>query len=214
MLLFYPAFLAGFFLFYCHADNTDDLNLQGLVWLVLKIRKSSVCLLLERIIWEYLFWIIYSITFRKLKHQIMEKDKKHTTIFYADDDADDLEFFIDATEGLEENTSVFNLGDKMLKVMENPPPAPSIIFLDLNMPFKSGFDVLKEIKASPTYGNIPVVILTTSSNDADIAKSKSMGARLYIRKPTSSNDLKKAIHFVLNIDWNAFNPSDSEFIYK
>ena len=144
----------------------------------------------------------------------MEKEgKKHTTIFYADDDADDLDFFMDATEGLEESTSVFELGDKMLKVMENPPPAPSMIFLDLNMPFKSGFDVLKEIKASPTYADIPVIILTTSSNEADILKCKSLGARLFIRKPTSLNDLKKAINYVLNIDWDTFNPSDKEFFY-
>ena len=138
---------------------------------------------------------------------------KHTTIFYADDDADDLEFFIDAAEGLAEKTSVFALGDKMLKVMENP-PKPSIIFLDLNMPFKSGFDVLKEIKASPTYGEIPVVMLTTSINVGDVSKCRRLGARLYIRKPASLDDLKKAITFALGIDWATFNPSDKEFLYQ
>ncbi len=141
-------------------------------------------------------------------------DRKHITLFYADDDADDLDFFMEATEGLEENTSVFQLGDMMLKVMENPPPAPSIIFLDLNMPFKSGFDILKEIKASTTYGKVPVIILTTSIHEADIAKCRALGARLYIRKPTSLLDLKKVIHYVLTIDWETFNPSDREFLYK
>src|ERR1700712_2899640 len=100
--------------------------------------------------------------------------KTHTTIFYADDDVDDLDFFIEATQDMLESVSLFELGDKMLQVLRNPPPKPSIIFLDLNMPAKSGFDVLKEIKASPAFGDVPVLILTTSISPVDIAKCKAL----------------------------------------
>src|SRR5580704_17029492 len=50
-------------------------------------------------------------------------------------------------------------------------PRPDLILLDLNLPKKDGRQVLKEIKESPTLRSIPVVILTTSSSDADVLQS-------------------------------------------
>ena len=145
----------------------------------------------------------------------MEADvKKHTIIFYADDDIDDLEFFIDALEERRDSVSLFELGDKMLQALRNPPPKPSIIFLDLNMPIKSGFDILREINLSPAFRDIPVLILTTSINENDVIRAKELGARMYIRKPTSIIELKKTMTYILSIDWENFNPTAKEFLYK
>ena len=55
--------------------------------------------------------------------------------------------------------------------------------LDLNLPKKDGREVLQEIKESPTLKSIPVVILTTSSSEADILKSYRLHANCYITKP-------------------------------
>jgi CheY-like chemotaxis protein len=139
--------------------------------------------------------------------------KTHTTIFYADDDADDLDFFKEAAHGLKDTISLFELGDEMLQVLHNPPPKPSMIFLDLNMPGKSGFDILKEIKESQTFSDVPVLILTTSNSPVDISRCRNLGAKLYIRKPTTIAELRKAIHFALQIDWQNFTPSDNDFLY-
>ncbi len=136
------------------------------------------------------------------------------TIFYADDDADDLEFFKEVTTEIKADVALFEEGDKMLTTLNNPPPNASVIFLDLNMPIKSGFQILNEIKATPSISSIPVIILTTSVNPEDIAQCKHMGANLYIRKPTTIDGLKKAITFVLSTDWGNFRPNDREFVYR
>ena len=141
------------------------------------------------------------------------EEKAFTSIFYADDDVDDLDFFKEVTTEINQAVSLFEEGEKLLQQLHNPPPQASVIFLDLNMPIKSGFEVLQEIKATPAIGNIPVVILTTSSNPSDIELYKNLGADLYIRKPTSVQDLKKAINYVLSIDCNTYHTSNKEFVY-
>jgi two-component system response regulator len=62
-------------------------------------------------------------------------------------------------------------------------PRPDLILLDLNLPKKDGREVLKEIKENPALKSIPVVILTTSSSDADILRSYRLHANCYITKP-------------------------------
>jgi CheY-like chemotaxis protein len=142
------------------------------------------------------------------------KEKLPTSIFYADDDADDLDFFKEALAEIDKPVCLFDEGDKLLKSLCNPPPNASVVFLDLNMPVKSGFDVLREIKANPSIGNIPVIIFTTSISPNDVEMSRKLGANLYIRKPASVTALKKAINYVLSIDWDNFAPSENDFVYK
>jgi chemotaxis family two-component system response regulator Rcp1 len=62
-------------------------------------------------------------------------------------------------------------------------PRPDLILLDLNLPKKDGREVLAEIKGDPALMSIPVVILTTSSSDADILRSYQLHANCYITKP-------------------------------
>jgi len=62
-------------------------------------------------------------------------------------------------------------------------PLPSLILLDIKMPFKNGFEVLKEVKEDDKLNKIPVVILTTTSTDEDIEHAMNLGANDYIVKP-------------------------------
>jgi chemotaxis family two-component system response regulator Rcp1 len=62
-------------------------------------------------------------------------------------------------------------------------PRPDLVLLDLNLPKKGGREVLEEIKVNPTLKSIPVVVLTTSSSEADILKSYQLHANCYITKP-------------------------------
>ena len=60
---------------------------------------------------------------------------------------------------------------------------PDLVLLDLNLPKRSGFEVLAEIKSNPQLKHIPVVILTTSQAEKDIMQSYNLHANAYITKP-------------------------------
>ncbi len=82
-------------------------------------------------------------------------------------------------------------------------PRPNLILLDLNLPKKDGREVLAEIKADPGLKRIPVVILTTSQAEEDIAKTYDLHANCYVTKPV---DLDKFLEVVRSIEdfWLAF----------
>ncbi len=73
------------------------------------------------------------------------------------------------------------------------PPKPGIILLDLNMPGIDGRKVLKKIKADARFKEIPVVVLTTSSDERDIEECYRMGANTYIAKPVDMDSFMQAI---------------------
>lgn len=90
-------------------------------------------------------------------------------------------------------------------------PRPDMILLDLNMPRKDGLEVLTEIKADVKLGNIPVIILTTSSSGDDTIKAYSSHANCYIRKTADFDDFTQAIQSVLDFwFWSATLPMPSE----
>ncbi|MFC4478672.1 response regulator [Flavobacterium chungangensis] len=138
----------------------------------------------------------------------------YTTLFYADDDEDDRMFFEEVAQQIGESISLFELGDHMLLKLQNPPPSPSLIFLDLNMPIKDGFEVLAEIKASSSLKHVPVIILSTAGNAETVEKCFNLGASLYVRKTMSIADLKKAVEYVLSINWEKQHITMDSFLYK
>jgi chemotaxis family two-component system response regulator Rcp1 len=73
---------------------------------------------------------------------------------------------------------------------------PDVILLDLNLPRKSGLEVLADVKSDPHLKTIPVVILTTSAADEDILKSYSLYANCYITKPIDFEQFTKVIRMI------------------
>lgn len=71
--------------------------------------------------------------------------------------------------------------------------APDIILLDLNLPKKSGIEVLSEIKENDELKKIPVVVLTTSSAEEDIVKSYNLHANCFITKPVDLEQFIKVV---------------------
>jgi CheY-like chemotaxis protein len=71
-----------------------------------------------------------------------------------------------------------------------------VILLDLNLPKKSGLEVLTEIKSDPKLMRIPVVILTTSAAEEDILKSYSLHANCYITKPVDFEQFTKVVRLI------------------
>ncbi len=75
-------------------------------------------------------------------------------------------------------------------------PRPDLILLDLNLPKKSGVEVLEEIKTDPNLKLIPVVILSTSADPKDIVKSYSLHANCYITKPVDFVQFTKVVRLI------------------
>ncbi len=128
------------------------------------------------------------------------------TILIADDDPDDQLLIHDA---LVENR-VFNemhfvsdgqeLMDYLLHqgAYSTPQraPRPDLILLDLNMPRKDGREALREIREHATLRCIPIIALTTSRADEDVARMYELGANSFIVKPVTFQALVDVIHVI------------------
>lgn len=75
-------------------------------------------------------------------------------------------------------------------------PRPDIVLLDLNLPKKSGREVLAEIKADPELLDIPVVVLTISQEESDILQTYDLRAHSYLTKPLLLDQVMKMIQSV------------------
>lgn len=72
-------------------------------------------------------------------------------------------------------------------------PKPDLILLDINIPILNGHEVLSKIKGNPTLKKIPVIMLTTSSNQKDIDKAYESHCNSYVKKPLDMEEFLKAI---------------------
>ena len=131
---------------------------------------------------------------------------KHINILLADDDNDDCTFFKKATQDLPIASFLTTVhdGEQLIKYLTlNPEGLPNVIFLDLSMPRKTGFECLAEIKQNQKWKDIPVFVFSTSftrdlNYERNLMGTLSMiGAEEYIRKPGDFEQLKQVIHKAL-----------------
>lgn len=136
----------------------------------------------------------------------MNEQHAPLNILLADDDVDDRFFF---DKALKEITVASNLvtvsnGELLMQYLtERLQQLPDILFLDLSMPRKTGFECLAEIKDNEKLKDLPVIIFTTSFTrgidfEENLKKTFSkMGADDYIRKPGDFDELKEVIYQTL-----------------
>ena len=138
------------------------------------------------------------------------------TIFYADDDPDDQDFFKIIIDLIGEKYEVMTHMDglQLLDALENPPPSPYLVFLDINMPRMNGIEVLKKVRQSEKYGNLPIIIFSTSKDGSVIQQTMELGANYYVPKSAGFKELKKSIEHSLQINWETFVPDSNTFLYK
>jgi len=75
-------------------------------------------------------------------------------------------------------------------------PRPDLILLDLNLPKKSGREVLREVKTHPDLKTIPVVVLSSSKSDDDVVNSYELHANAYILKPVDFHQFMKVMRAI------------------
>jgi CheY-like chemotaxis protein len=191
--------------------------LKGCVWVV-KIRKKTyrrnlfehkIALPLRK---DYMQCGQISNKFDTLVPQIPQNaamkptEKTAKNIFLTDDDDDDCLLFSEALHEIfapdEATLTIANDGVKLMQALDtNALANPEIIFLDLNMPRKNGFECLDEIRKDPKLKDIPVVIYSTTSNTDVVNRTYQQGANYYICKPQSFIVLKRTIELVLSFDF-------------
>ena len=120
-------------------------------------------------------------------------------ILMADDDEDDRLLTADAllASKLANDFKTVGDGEELMDYLHHrgkyaPPgssPRPGLVLLDLNMPRKDGREALREMKADPALQSIPVVILTTSQTEYEIASAYNLGANSFIVKPVTFDGL-------------------------
>ena len=123
-------------------------------------------------------------------------------ILLAEDDQDDRYFFGKALKELPVPTHLTTVhdGEQLMNYLSvNSDQLPNVLFLDLNMTRKNGFDCLSEIKKSKKLKDLPVVILSTSNSIDAISAVFKSGAHIYIRKPADFVQLKQVIKHALPI---------------
>lgn len=121
-------------------------------------------------------------------------------ILLADDDEEDRMLTREALarHRLANRLQTVDDGEQLLRYLRREPPftdapRPDLILLDLNMPRVDGREALRAIKADPALRSIPVVVLTTSSQEEDVFRSYDIGASSYITKPVGFESLVRAL---------------------
>jgi CheY-like chemotaxis protein len=136
----------------------------------------------------------------------MKPKETGLNILLADDDTDDRFFFEKALKEIPILTNLItvNNGEELMNYLTtNTKHLPDVVFLDLSMPRKTGYECLIEIKEDEKLKNIPVVMFSTSfTHGIDLEQSlmttlSKMGAQNYIRKPSDFEKLKQVIQAAL-----------------
>jgi CheY-like chemotaxis protein len=129
------------------------------------------------------------------------------TILHVDDDSNDALLFQHACRkaGVEVDLQGVSDGDEAIAYLRGQDqfadrqqfPLPRLILLDLKMPRLSGFEVLGWLRQNDQWKRLPVVVLTSSSHDADVNRAYDLGANSYLVKPVGFEalvEIARAIH--------------------
>jgi CheY-like chemotaxis protein len=149
----------------------------------------------------------------------MLSDSKGKVILLVEDNPDDEKLTIRALkkqniqndvivarDGVEAIDYLFGQGKYQGRNLED---VPQVILLDLKLPKLNGLDVLKKIREDERTHSIPVVVLTTSSEERDIVDSYNLGANSYVRKPVDFVEFAEAVK-TLGMYWLLLNERTSK----
>lgn len=129
--------------------------------------------------------------------------KRNHNILMAEDDLDDIFLVKKALEDakIQSNFHVVHDGQELLEelnkqVLSGGNAFPDLILVDIDMPRISGIKALELIRKNPVLKKIPIIMLTTSSNQGDIDICYSLGANSYLIKPKSLGDLTDSLNIL------------------
>lgn len=123
-------------------------------------------------------------------------------VWIVDDDPDDQYFSELAFKRLVPSIGIklLNDGEELLPALSQSTQRPSLVILDLNMPRLNGLETLAQLRSTPAFEDIPVIVLTTSSGTEDQQLAAQLGANGFLTKPPSMDLLIGLFKRILE-DW-------------
>jgi CheY-like chemotaxis protein len=136
----------------------------------------------------------------------MEQPYLIKNILLADDDRDHAALFRHILQKERPGVEVHAVhdGDELLRYLRLYPV--DLLFLDLNMPCKNGYECLREIRNDPSKQDLPIVMYSSSAYLTDIQKSFVNRADFYLVKPFNTDHLRTALQKILEVDWRDEHP--------
>lgn len=121
------------------------------------------------------------------------------TLMLVEDDEDDRDIFLSVVQNFLPSISCFvaTNGQEALDSLRSNVNLPQLIFLDLNMPLMNGRQFLDEVKRYDSLKDIPVIVLSTSSDKETIEQTKQLGAKHFITKPDRYSDWESTLQTYL-----------------
>jgi two-component system response regulator len=140
---------------------------------------------------------------------------KAGTILLVEDNPDDVELTLRAfrQHAVSNDVVVARDGAEAVDILvgtgDRPPLTPVLVLLDLKLPKVGGLEVLQALRDEPRTALVPVVVLTSSAQDDDVAAAYESGANSYIRKPVDFTEFGKVVH-QLGMYWLLINQPPPE----
>jgi CheY-like chemotaxis protein len=136
-------------------------------------------------------------------------------VLLADDDEDDRSLFEEVVLEINQFIRIETVedGSQLLEKLSHLLLLPDYIFLDLNMPGKTGHQCLEEIRRRTNLENTPVIIYSTSSRPEDIDSTYNQGANLYIKKPNGLRRMEEILRKVFSLHWKTYFPKPPKNLF-
>jgi len=142
----------------------------------------------------------------------MDYPQKPITLYYVDDDRDDLDIFELAIKPFVGSVVLFEIGADLLSSLDKP-NLPAVVFVDLNMPSFTGFQIIEYIRSKERLDKLPIVVLSTSIDYRTKQTCWDLGADFCIAKPRQIHELTTALQYAINVDWAGRKRSFDQFEY-
>lgn len=124
-------------------------------------------------------------------------DFKGLNALIVEDDAGGMAIIGVMMRYLGVNAYINTTGDGVVEMANAMPNKPDIIFLDINLPKTTGYDILKKLREHERYKDVTVVAVTAQDADSEIPKAKEAGFNAYIGKPISRMRFPKQLRRIL-----------------
>ncbi len=123
-------------------------------------------------------------------------------VFLVEDDSEDCELFQEALKEIDPSIQIECRSDCVDFVEKLQDFKPNLVFLDLHLPKKHGFDCLQDIQLSELLKDLPVIVFTSNSSLKELPqKAIRYGAKIYFEKPSTFDMLVENLRYIFNLNW-------------